>query len=353
MTDRRACKDWPTILNPAPGCFPPACESIRTERVLHLACGGDQSDALSRALASLGPLWTVRWNEAKPLAVQDAIGKAAREHWPTLVVMQIQRGGSPLTPAYVADLRTICAPECVIVNFDGDVYQAPGEDGRRWFVDLGRVCDASLLVTTSWQAELAAAGVRHPGFLGVGVDADLYKPVGDCHDVPPIVALANGHGPRYPLYAHRDDLFARVATRWPGRFRLYGSGWERSTLPASERLGSAMEAATYSSAGAALCISMRSDLARYTSDRLIRCLCSGGVPVVEAFPDMAGLGLQCGINCLSFTDWAGLQATIECVLGWLDLVTIRQEARELGLRHSWLAHMPELRAIVEAVREAR
>ena len=334
-----------------------------TERILHVAMPGssDQDAALTRGLQTLGEVRRIDWPAFRHADLQAQICAMAAG-WATLVFAHLTRGGTGVDAAVVADLRRL-APGVVVVQYETDVYDEPDSEWRQWWVEFGRACDASLIVTSSWLAWAEAQGVVRPGWLGFGVDCEVFRPLtlaaaGAKVDggvfCKSIVALANDHGPHYPRYAHRNDLFRRVHEAFPNAFALHGHGWEGSGLPYQRPLEPTAEAVVYTTALAALIISYRNDLSRYASDRLVRCLACGGVPVVEAFPDMRALGLENGVNCLTFHDWPGLCATLECILhGYVDIAAIRRGARALGLRHSWAAKAQEIAALVAQVRAER
>lgn len=351
---RQSCAEWPKVLCPEGGSFPPV-EMPRDERILHLAMRNsvDTGSALTRAFRSVGEVRSVTVNQLAPLELQDEIRRMLVDWKPSLIFMEIWRGGTGITPEFVEEMREKSLPRCVIVEWDGERHHPPEEPSRRWFVDLGKVCDCSLMVNTADPHQYRRLGVQRPGFLACGVDEMAFRPSASRGDVPPIVCVANWYGTRYPGYKWRQDLFGRLARKFPDKFRLYGRGWEKSSLPHGEPLTNAEEAQVYSSAQCAISISIADSIPRYTSDRLYRGLSSGGVMLVEKFPDMGGLGLVHGKNCLIFSGVEHLENQIGAILAnRVDTRLIRCGARQLVLEHhTWTARMPELAAIVAAVRD--
>jgi len=372
MPRRAACSEWPTILNPAPGCYPLAAEMRATERTLHLALKTPQEPqaALERALRSISSQYEqVDWcyAERQPGGIEKAAQSAAARLNPTLVFLQIQRANT-LPGAVIERLRAVCHPSCVIVQWDGDMHHTPRDPGRQWFIDLGRACDCNLTVETGYQKDYLAAGVRHPGYLEIGIDEQFYHPTEPTPGIPPVVLLAACYPDLEQIapggYAGRVRVAAECEKAYGiDGFGVYGSGWgpdPQRNYPGNvcrrEFLNQPQEAGVYAAAAAALSLSIRCDLPRYTSDRLFRMLASGAVCLVENLPDYEGLGLVDGVNCLIFDEWDGLKSDLDEILltrnspRWS---TMRQEAARLGLEHTWAARMPELLACIDAVRAHR
>src|SRR4029077_10849063 len=118
-------------------------------------------------------------------------------------------------------------------------------------------------------------------------------------------------------YAPRRDLVARLGRRFEDEFAVYGSGWPIAPH-VRPFLRQAEEAVVYHAARAAISMSIRNDLARYTSDRLFRALAAGAYVLVERFPDAAGLGLFDGVNCRFWSDEPELRRALYRVLGEAD-----------------------------------
>jgi len=293
----------------------------------------------------------VYWPGRPRETVIAEILQEARDIRPSLVFIQVQ-GPGVLEPHDIERLRPLCDPSCVICNWDGDQHYEPRDPQRRWFVDLGRVCDAGLVVNTEHPAVYADLGVQHPGFFEIAVDPPVFHPTAPAINVPPVVLLANA---THQVHATRRGYVGSLDARLgPERFGVYGSGWE-GLATGHNPLALTQESAVYSAARAALSISARNDLPRYTSDRLFRLLASGGVPVVERFPDCEGLGLIDGRNCILWSGEAGLHAALEGALAMQpgETQAMRDAASDLGHDHLWTQRVLELLALVDAVREAR
>lgn len=355
---RAASTAWPQLLTPAPGCLPLAAAPRRDERVLHVAlypeC--DVLQSLPRAFNRIATAYAQIDHVRTPsYALPDAIIAEAARINATIVFMQIQGIGlSELTPDHMARLHANAHPACVVVQWDGDMHFPPRSGYREWFVRLGSLIDASLTAETRYQDEYASLGVVRPGFLEAGADDRIFAPRAPEPGSPSVVFLASNWPVAPPGYVVRRAMVEALTARYGAEFGVYGRGWEGPC--AHENIPLLYEATVYSSARAALSISICNDITRYTSDRLLRMLCSGALCLVERFPDCAGLGLVDGENCLLWSTWAELQAHIDAIIErptnprWAQL---RAAALALGQLHTWDARMLELLAIVDAVRAAR
>jgi len=365
---RQACPEWPRLLCPDAGCYPPAVPMRRDERILHVAFYPqiEAQVSLGKALQSIACEYAVvdwyplqRRESAAPGTLANAVCAAAHKLKPTLVFMQLQ-SRTALTGAVVRRMRTLCDPRCVIIHWSGDMHYPPDDPRQQWAVELGRECDVSLTVETQFQARYAELGVRRPGFLQVAVDGTLYRPQSPTDGTPAVVFLGSCIRDAFGLwdgiaYQTRVKAVAALHSAFPGQLGTYGFGWD-GTAHARPWLAPSAEAGVYSAAAASLSVSITNTIRRYTSGRLFRALNSGAVLLVERFPDLEGIGLEHGVNCLVWDSVEELiaQAT-EAVtsrddLRWADM---RLAAAKLGKDHTWTARMPELLALVDAVRSTR
>lgn len=361
MIERRVCEDWPRILCPAPGCLMPVAPIERRERVLQITLGrpepGQVLTGVPKAFSEMATKYrALYWSLIPSGCLEDAIRSEIRDIEPTLIWMQIQNEPSPISPEFLREMRSMCDKSLVIVDWDGDQHFEPEQPQREWFISLGRECDASLVKNTKHPYQYATMGVKHPGYLGEGVDHDLWKPfAGEIPArLPEIVLIANAYN-QHNRYDGRDTLTSLLKQAFGTRFGVYGNGWvpDECTHGFLEK---EVHGIAYTGARASLSMSIRSDLPRYTSDRLLFILASGGIAMVERFPDCEGLGLVDGENCFLFSGWEELKERLDYVLSQPGeaLQPMRAAARELGVtEHSWLAHVAQLLAITDAVRKDR
>lgn len=351
---RQAAPNWGQTFLPHPGCYPPAATPRRDERLIHvcLRVPGDPQTALANALRGLtrdgGTYAEVDW-VPDPRHAGEKLRTIAQQLKPTFVFVQVQTA-DVLSVADLEVVRRFADPSCVIVNWDGDRHYEADAPQRAWFRDLSRGCDASAVVCTRDAENYAKLGVKGAAFLQIGVDADLWKPTDPSPNTPAVVMLASDY-PHLQSYNRRVDICRKLTAALPGQFAVYGYGWQRPDVASRPFLQHHEEAPVYSGAMAAVCMSIRNDLPRYSSDRLFRVLASGTVPLVEWFPDCEGLGLVDQVNCLLWHDWDELRCLVNGPV--LDNPGMRQAARALALEHTWEARMFELAAVTNTIREDR
>lgn len=358
----------PTLLVPPAGKMSPLTYTWHAgERVLHVALRDPREGqpGLARALRSLttrdADYADVDWISAESRGgdhlVNEVLGAAQRLK-PTIVFMQLQRA-TAITRAVVDKIRALCAPNVVVINWDGDQHFEPRDPQRNWFVELGHACDTSLVVNTKHPAEYKQLGVVRPGFLEIGVDGELYRSNTEVFQTaaPSIVLLASNYS-MTPAYGPRLHLVRELQEGLGAMFGVYGNGW-RGWASGHPCLTQADEAARYQSCVAAISMSIRDDLPRYTSDRLFRALSCGALVLVKRFVDMEGLGIQSGVNAFAWDTVDELKAligashdkTVEGGIGSYETMgRVRGNAAKLGRLHTWDARMLELMLIVQTVR---
>ncbi len=361
----------PTLLVPPAGKMSPLSNMWHAgERVLHVALRDlrEGQPGLARALRSIttrGDAYAdVDWIAAESRGgdhlVNEVLGAAQRLK-PTIVFMQLQRQ-TAITRAVVAKIREVSAQNVVIINWDGDQHFEPRDPQRNWFVELGHACDTSLVVNTKHPAEYRMLGVVRPGFLEIGVDGEIYKPNTEVFQTaaPSVVLLASNYS-MTPAYGPRLHVVRELQSGMGAMFGVYGNGW-RGWASGHPCLNQADEAARYRSCVAAISMSIRNDLPRYTSDRLFRALSCGALVLVERFVDMEGLGIQSGVNAFAWDTVDELKALVgasrdKVTEGWLasheTMGRVRGQAAALGRLHTWDARMLELMMIVQTVRQSK
>jgi hypothetical protein len=227
-------------------------------------------------------------------------------------------------------------------------------------VGLGQQFDLLLSDNTSYPLKLKLdEHVRAAcGYLPIGVDVELNPWEAEAAEQCDAAFL----GTNYQQLDHgaREQLFNRVAGALPGVLHLYGRGWEGNRVPqatAHPFVGQRDAAAVMRRARLTVSISLYNDLGRYSSDRLKRALMAGAVVALRRFPDMEGLGLRAGENCLV---WETPEQLVELIRDFRrpERTEIRQHMRkkaaELGrARYSWPRVVEELLAIVRDYRARR
>jgi hypothetical protein len=351
------------VLTPQRGVLAQEERPDGSERVLHLSlrlAGAEGLDAQREAFSALGPYREVPWWASFEFAgragMESLILDAAREHKPSLVVMQVQTG-SLVTLQFLRELRAVCPPDALLVNWNGDVRTGP-EQVPDWAEELAHGLDFFLYSNCSHPEALARRGVPCAvGYMACGADHSVYRlqrPAWSYPGAGGVVFIGANYvtldgGARWRLL--RDVAFA-----FPGRTFVYGGGWADHAAKWCGAAGHLTAAHIYGGARVSLSMNLREDLRRYSSGRLTRMLCSGAVTAVRAFDDMEGWGLVHGRNCLVWRDVVELGYLLR---DWLrperDAAReeIRVAAAELGAEHfTWEASARQLWAAVKAARAA-
>jgi len=256
-------------------------------------------------------------------------------------------------------LRDVVGPKCLMVNWSGDVRTSSSQPVERWMVELASVYDLMLFDNTTYPHKLKATErvAAACGYLSCGIDPDLNVWDPDAAETRGAVFLGSNY--KNLDGGARETLVARLG-REPGlSVEVYGRGWEKpptgirsGPFVPQPRAGQIMREARLT-----ISISLFNDLGRYTSDRLKRAMCAGAVVAARRFPDMTGLGLKHGSNCLiwgTHDELAGLIKT------WLDpdkardRDQIRAAAAQLAReRFTWKRSVEELLAILRDALERR
>lgn len=342
------------VLVPDLGMYPPATLGLPNERIFHIALRSKQEKqpGLARALMRLckdpscyADVDWQRLEEDRTLGAQ--IVSMAHRLRPTVVFMQIQRN-SMIGPEIINAMRDECDRNVVIINWDGDQHYSPGDTQRKWFVELGKVCDCSLVVNTSHPAIYAEMGVRNPGYFQIGIDRDIYFSIPG-NTEREIVFLGSAYR-QNSAYAYRRQVAEKMHREFGDGFSVYGYGWQVGW--AKPWIKQEQEREVYASSRFALSMSITNKLPRYSSDRLFRALACGATVLVQRFPDMEGVGLVHGTNCLV---WETEQELVDHVRSTSETVRRRigSRAEMLALSHTWHSRMYELAAIIGHVRRSR
>jgi SAM-dependent methyltransferase len=350
-----AADEWPRLYVPRMGMAPrrSPVEAGHPLRLLHLSLrdATEPQVDLRRALARIGPTVEMPWHGHEREAIEIARSR------PDLIFAQIQ--SDAWTPAMSAALRAAAGTACMLVLWTGDVRTSGAQPVERWLVSAAQHFDLLLADSTTYPRKLAL-DERVPascGYLGCGIDPSLNPWNAAATEAGAAVFLGTNY--RSLDGGAREQLMFDVSAALPGSLTIYGRGWggtrlESIALPFVEQ---PMASAIMRRAPVTICTSLFSDLGRYTSDRLKRALASGAVVAVRRFPDMEGLGLVDGENCLTWSTQAELVALLR---DWTrperaaDRQVIRARAAELAHRRfTWDRVVEELLAIVRDHRERR
>lgn len=354
--------EWPHLYLPRPG-MPPrrsplaAGPPLRT-LVIGLWGEGEPQQALRDALAEIGPYAEVPWAHLHASggwsAVEEAVLEACRQHRPDLIWCQIQRAGWPV--GLLDRARALSAPGCRVVNWTGDVETGGQERPRPWLLEMAAHVDLLLTSNCTYPRQLRDLGARCGlGYVQCGADLrqNTYRPGPERPAV-----MFSGANYRHLDGGERQRLFSAVAREIPG-LELYGTGWDVPELAGCVRgpVDQVRCSQLYSTARAAISVSLFHDLVRYSSDRLKRALASGAVTFIRHFPDVEGLGIRDGQHALI---WDTPEQLISLLREWgrPELAERRQELRQAAAemareRYGWRRTVEELLAIVRDWRARR
>jgi CheY-like chemotaxis protein len=354
-------KRWPRLarVDPEPGKFPPVAK-VRPERVLHyhLWTEEDPQNGLAGAMQTLGHRGHARMDWPTMPATQRAqtFEQLAAELQPTVIFLQLQSPDALDLHAIARVRQAPHDPALVVVAWSGDVGPVNGPWpglSDAWSYELANYIDVMLFTGTGQVKMHRERGMPNAAYLQIGFDEDRYFPgdlnsYGTMHD---IVFLGQNYGEYFEKIPGNEVGLRRAVVdafrRFP-RFAAYGSGWGGSTAHQTEVGG------IYRNSLMSISVSLTSGLDRYTSDRLIRSMACGTPTLVKRFVDMEGLGLEDGVNCIT---WDSVGEAVEKAQYWLEpqrreeLLAIGQTGSNLmKSRHTWTYRLSEFAAILRAAR---
>jgi hypothetical protein len=241
------------------------------------------------------------------------------------------------------------------------VRTSGGQPVARWLVDFGRRFDLVLADGTTYPRKLKLEeGVPADcGYMACGIDPCLNPWRPDEPEAGGAVFLGSCYDKAHFGENDRAAVLEEAARLAPGLLTIYGFGWDKTRLAKIARpfVPQAQASLVMRKAAVTVSTSLYNDLARYTSDRLKRAAASGAVTAVRRFPDMDGLGLRPGENCLAWSTPAELAAILK---EWAGPARAAERARiranAAGLAHrrfTWDTVTEELLAIVRDHRARR
>lgn len=292
--------EWPNLYVPRPSMAPrrSPIDAGASLRVLHTSIWtpDEEQSALATALGQIGPYCNVAWNKLGASAVLDHV----RAHRPDMIWAQVQSHSFWSDVAFLERLRREAGPECTLIQWNGDVRTNASQPVERWMLPLGAHFDLMLADNTTYPRLLKThSGMRASfGYLACGVDLDLNPWDPAVQETDDLVFLGTNY--RNLDGGAREGLLHELGGVFGSSLTVYGRGWHGSKVHARARdfVPQLQASAIMRSARAVLSMSLFNDLGRYSSDRLKRAMCSGAVVLVRKFPDMEGLGLRDGENCL-------------------------------------------------------
>lgn len=356
-------QDWPDLYVPSPGMLPrrSPVSAGPPERLLllPLATAAEPQVGLIQAWARVGPTRSVSrymghlagaTNEVRLAAVM----RAAVEHQPTVVWIQLQREGE-FGEGELTKLREVCPPNCLLCTWNGDARTFWAQELPGWMVESGRAADLALHSTITYARMLRALGVEGAGYLQVGYeegrDTDLSPDWTPPVDVSRAAVLTANRLINRP--DRRLERMIELNGKFPGRLAVFGQGW--GTQPyAHGPLRREFCPTLYALAPVTISTSISTDLEGYSSDRLARLGAAGSFVALEKFRGQEHWGVRDGHNVVC---WEGMDELERLIWHWTQPEqselrrVIRGNIRNLAQEWwSWHAVVEQFLAIVRAHR---
>ena len=256
---------------------------------------------------------------------------------PDIVFMQLQEGG-------IISLETArhMTKKSVVLNWTGDVrHPIP-----HWYFELGKNIDMTLFSNMNDVDSFNSLGVN-AGFLQVGFDENIFTPNGTRSAYPPIIFLGSNYlsTSRFPLSALRQQMVCRLNSKYGSKFMAYGHNWQE-TIGREQFLNPNEEAEAYRSSLIAINLS-HFNYGRYSSDRMLRLMGSGGFCLSHNFTDIEKdykIGEHLDV-------WYGIENLLSKIDYYLENHEEREKIRNAGTmfvrdNYTWDKVMIELKKII-------
>lgn len=198
-----------------------------------------------------------------------------KTYQPDYCFMQIQNPAA-MNVAIIAEM----ARHTRIIHWSGDVRNLSA--WRRWTADIGEQIFLTLFSNETDAEYLNQIGIR-AGYLQTGFDDVFYQRRHKISGWPDIVFVANNYDD-FELSYYRAEIVLAMYQWFPGRFRVFGNGWEKFGI-STESIAHTLEAECYNSCKLALSIS-NFNHKRYYSDRLLRIMGCGSCAISHSFPGL-------------------------------------------------------------------
>lgn len=250
---------------------------MKKKKLLHISLGSHNTGmwkAFDNAFETKHFDWTPYKNSN--FILNQTIIKLFDEFKPDVVFMQIQQGG-------IVNLDTAkhMTNNSITLNWTGDVrYPIP-----HWYCELGQHIDMTLF-SNMFDVEIFNKAGINAGFLQVGFDETIFNPDGRKEKHPKIIFLGSNYlnVSEFPLSPLRVDMVHRLVSIYKDKFKVYGHNWD-DFGHANTWVDQHKEAELYRSALISINLS-HFNYGRYSSDRLLRLMGSGGFCLSHNYKDI-------------------------------------------------------------------
>ena len=341
----------------------------KDERVLYLtlqlptSMQPGQVEAFSELGECIAIPWYIVNSEKGGSALADRVLQAARALCPTLVLMQIQGAyhfaltefSTAFVPEMFRNLRALSDPNCVVVNWCGDVYAEAAKVLPAWLIALAAQIDVALFSNCDYPAMLRrAVPAVSAGFLQCAYSPTEF----DRRDTAGLNLIGEGGlvwvATNYD--GRRAALAAQIEHAFPRALTVYGGGWKDSGVRCPGHIDFRASSFLHSSARLVLSDAVLG-LRRCTSGRMARVMGSGGCYLAQAFDDCEGFGIVNGKHALL---WHDVPELLGLIHDWIrperdaDRAVMQQAAYDLARNNwTWSVAARELLWIVQQERAAR
>ena len=244
-------------------------------KLLHIALG-KHNKGLWRSFEKYFETIHYDWTEKKddPHSINSDVLELHKSFKPKVIFMQLQKDNviSPQTAHKLSKTS-------FTVNWTGDVRTPV----PTWFVALGKEIDMTLFSNVFDVRVLRELGIPSD-YLQVGFDPDEFHPFRTKKSYGRIIFTGSNYAIKnnFPLSNYRIDMVKCLTLTYGSDFRVYGTNWKKITGYDDVFLDRVQEATAYSNSDISINLS-HFDYERYSSDRMLRLMGSGGFCLTHDF----------------------------------------------------------------------
>ena len=285
-------------------------------KLLHISLG-THNQGLWRAFEREFETTHYNWKtyESQPPKINSDVLKLHKEIKPDYVFMQLQRPGIIFSETARQMTKT-----SKTINWTGDVRTPLPQ----WYIDLGREITVSLFSNMT-DVRLMREKNVNSDYLQVGFDEKLFCPFYAPKNIPSVIFLGSNYSYcNFPLSLLRSNMVESLKKRFKTQFCVYGNKWNNLSS-GDNYLQPHEEAIAYLSSKIAINLS-HFDYGRYSSDRMLRLMGSGGFCLTHEFE---GIENDFIIN-KHIATWSTIDELIEKVGFYLANDYKREKIRKEG-----------------------
>jgi len=307
-------------------------------KLLHISLGSHNQGmwrAFNKEFETVHFDWTTF--QSNPLFINQEVRRLFDQFKPDVVFMQLQIGGIISIPT-----AKYMSKSSITINWTGDVRHPIPE----WYAELGRNIDITLFSNMTDVNTFNQMGIN-ADYLQVGFDEKIFTPSGSKNKYPNIIFLGSNYDrvSSFPLTQLRLQMVQRLRSRYGVNFMAYGYHW-KGVGCGEHFLHQPQEAEAYRSCKIAINLS-HFDYSRYSSDRMLRMMGSGGFCLSHHFKDIE----EDYVVDKHVATWNGVDSLISKIDYYLDNPKEREKIRKAGCEfvrdnYTWDKVMIELKKVL-------